>query len=168
MNKTTISTAFGAAFLAAGALLPAGAAHATASPTSTASPPGKATTVTVTEKEYTLTPSTTTFKPGAYTFVAKNAGTMVHGLAISGPGISGTKQISGIKPGATGNLKVTLKSGTYQMWCPVDNHKNLGMKTQLTVGGAGGGGAPASPSPTGTGSKAPASPAPTTSKPGGY
>jgi plastocyanin len=161
MNKTTISTTFGAALLAAGTLLPAGAAHATTSP----SPAAKATTVTVTEKEYTLTPSTTTFKPGAYTFIAKNAGTMVHGLAISGPGISGTKQISAVKPGASANLKVALKSGTYQMWCPVDNHKALGMKMQLTVGGAGGG-APASPSPTG--SKAPASPAPTTSNPGGY
>jgi uncharacterized cupredoxin-like copper-binding protein len=162
MNKSTISTTVGAALVAAGALVPAGAAHATTSP----SPNAKATTVTVTEKEYTLTPSTTTFKPGAYTFIAKNTGTMVHGLAISGPGISGTKMISGIKPGSSGTLKVPLQSGTYQMWCPVDNHRALGMHTQLTVAGAGGGGgAPASPSPTGT---SPASPAPTTNDPGGY
>ncbi|MFF0520460.1 cupredoxin domain-containing protein [Actinomadura nitritigenes] len=163
MNKSTISTTVGAALLAAGALVPAGAAHATTSP----SPNAKTTTVTVTEKEYTLTPSMTNLKPGAYTFLAKNTGTMVHGLAISGPGISGTKMITGVKPGSTGTLKVALKSGTYQMWCPVDNHRALGMHTQLTVAGTGGGGgAPGSPSPTGT--KAPTSPAPTTSKPGGY
>ncbi|GAA0244469.1 hypothetical protein GCM10009527_046500 [Actinomadura nitritigenes] len=156
MNKSTISTTLGAAVLAAGALAPAGAAHATTSP----SPSAKTTTVTVTEKEFTLTPSMTNLKPGAYTFVAKNVGTTVHGLAISGPGISGTKMITGVKPGSTGMLKAVLKSGTYQMWCPVDNHKGLGMHTQLTVSGAGGGGAPTSPSPT--------TPAPTTSKPGGY
>ncbi|MBO2456000.1 hypothetical protein [Actinomadura violacea] len=163
----------GAALLAAGALLPVSAAHATTSPspggktTMSGSPSTKGmTTVTVTEKEYSLSLSTTTFKPGMYTFVAKNAGTMMHGLAISGPGISGTKEIKGVKPGSSADLKVPLKAGTYQMWCPVDNHKALGMKTQITVSGAGGG-APASPSPSGT-SKAPASPAPTTSKPGGY
>ncbi|MER8047080.1 plastocyanin/azurin family copper-binding protein [Streptomyces sp. NPDC094032] len=76
-------------------------------------------------------------KPGQYTFVAKNDGQHDHALEIEGGGAENrTKTLA---PGDSATLTVTLKSGTtYQVYCPVDGHKDLGMKTQITVGGTSG------------------------------
>lgn len=38
------------------------------------------------------------------------------------------------KPGESGSLTVDLQAGTYQIWCPVGNHRSQGMQTTLTVG----------------------------------
>jgi uncharacterized cupredoxin-like copper-binding protein len=101
-------------------------------------------TIAVTEKEYkiTLTPKKAT--PGSVVFAVKNVGHYTHALAISGPGVA-NKKTALIKPGKTATLKVTLKAGTYTLWCPVPGHAAKGMKTKLTVPGAAG-----SPTPTTT------------------
>ena len=114
---------------------------------SSASGPSVGTKVTVTEKEYSLQLSRTDLTAGTYTFVATNAGTVAHALAISGPGVS-TKQIDSISPGSTANLTVTLQAGSYELWCPIDGHKALGMDTHVQVAGAAGstGGTGATPS----------------------
>jgi plastocyanin len=110
----------------------------------------KATRVTVTEREYKLTLSTHSFKPGGYVFVAVNRGKVAHSLAISGPGIT-LKRIAGvIKPGASRSLTVTLRQGKYKLWCPQPGHAGLGMSTSLKVGG---GAAAPPPPPTSTGKK---------------
>jgi uncharacterized cupredoxin-like copper-binding protein len=88
--------------------------------------------VTVTETEYALQLSQTSFKPGTYTFMAKDAGHVSHALAISGPGVP-TAQTSTIGPGSSANLTVTLQKGSYELWCPVDSHKGLGMDTHIQV-----------------------------------
>ncbi|MGC0318567.1 plastocyanin [Kitasatospora acidiphila] len=125
------------------------------SPTGPGSSPtagGQAATVTVTEKEYSLGLSQTQVAPGTYTFVADNAGTIAHALAISGPGVSPT-QTSAISPGSKAQFTVTLQQGSYELWCPIDGHKALGMDTHIRVGAAGStspsGGA--TPSSTGAG-----------------
>ena len=48
----------------------------------------RATTVRVTEKEYTLMLSRSSFRAGTYTFVAMNRGKLTHALAITGPGLT--------------------------------------------------------------------------------
>jgi len=97
---------------------------------------GKVTKVIVSEKEYKLTLSQKSFKPGTYAFVAEDKGKVAHSLAIAGPDIR-LKRIPGtIRPGASRTLTVTLTSGTYSLWCPVDSHAKLGMKLKLTVAGA--------------------------------
>ncbi|MFE0463877.1 hypothetical protein ACFW1A_31940 [Kitasatospora sp. NPDC058965] len=106
---------------------------------------GQTTTVTVTEKEFSLTPSQTQFAPGSYTFVASNGGSVTHALAISGPGVS-TTQTSSVPPGGSARFTVTLQQGSYELWCPIDDHKALGMDLHIQVGGA------ASGSPTASGS----------------
>ena len=72
-------------------------------------------------------------------FKGVNDGTTAHALAVEGKGVD--MDGAEISPGSSGTLKVTLpKTGTYEIYCPVDGHKGLGMKGTVTVGGAGGAG----------------------------
>ncbi|WP_329420111.1 cupredoxin domain-containing protein [Streptomyces sp. NBC_01268] len=86
--------------------------------------------------DFHITLSQQTFHAGPYTFVAKNDGQHEHALEIEGGGTENRTET--LAPGESATLTVTLKSGTYQVYCPVDSHKDLGMKTQITVGGTGG------------------------------
>ena len=97
-------------------------------------------TVTVHETEYKLTPATISMaKTGTYVLKGVNDGTTTHSLAVDGNGVNAKG--SDISPGNSGTLKVTLsKKGTYEIFCPIDGHKALGMKGTITVGGAGAGG----------------------------
>jgi uncharacterized cupredoxin-like copper-binding protein len=97
------------------------------------SPAAKGTTVTVKETEYKLTLSQSTFTPGTYTFTAENDGGTTHALEIEGPGIE-EQQTGSLAPGASGSLTVTLQSGKYELYCPVDSHKDRGMEMDITVG----------------------------------
>jgi plastocyanin len=112
-------------------------------------------TVAVHETEYKLNPNAISLaKPGTYVFKAVNAGTIAHALAITGNGVNSS--ISAIDPGSSGTLKVTLlKAGTYQIYCPVDGHKGLGMKGKVTVGGSGSAGSGTSTGKTNTGTTQP-------------
>lgn len=95
--------------------------------------------ITVTEREYRITLSQRSFKPGMTTFVVQNRGKVAHEFAIRGPGIS-SKRIAGmIAPGAQRSLSVRLRGGSYTLFCPL--HLGLGMKTTIRVSGAGAGGA---------------------------
>jgi len=97
-------------------------------------------TVTVHETEYKLTPNSISLpRAGTYVFKSVNDGTTAHALAVEGNGVD--MDGAEISPGGSGTLKVTLpKNGSYEIYCPVDGHKGLGMKGTVTVGGAGGSG----------------------------
>lgn len=111
-------------------------APAIAAPTpAAAAPAAPATaggTITVTETEFSLGLATKTFAAGTYTIDAKNAGHIEHALEIKGPGIS-NKATAGISPGLSAEMSVTLSKGSYEIWCPVDDHKMEGMDTTVTV-----------------------------------
>jgi uncharacterized cupredoxin-like copper-binding protein len=94
-------------------------------------------TITIHETEYKLSPSSIALsKPGTYVFKGVNDGTTTHGLEVEGNGVE--EENSDISAGSSGTLKVTLsKKGSYEIYCPVDGHKGLGMKGTVTVGGAG-------------------------------
>jgi hypothetical protein len=86
--------------------------------------------ITVTEREYHLTLSRQTYKPGNVTFVVMNRGKLAHSLAIRGRGVS--RRIRGtIPPGGRRTLVVHLSGGTYKVFCPQDSHARLGMKTTI-------------------------------------
>jgi plastocyanin len=94
-------------------------------------------TFQVGESEYNLTPSTfTPGKGGVYAFQAVNTGTVQHSLEIEGNGVK-AKLGKNLSPGQSGTLKVDLKPGTYEIFCPIDGHKGLGMKGTITIGGGG-------------------------------
>jgi plastocyanin len=89
--------------------------------------------VTATESEYKIVLSRPSMKPGTYSFVAVNKGKIAHSLAVNGPGIA-HKRIAGIiPPGSSRTLTVTLRKGSYDIYCPVDGHKALGMDRKLIV-----------------------------------
>ncbi|MFI0924796.1 copper-binding protein [Streptomyces sp. NPDC021012] len=118
--------------------------------------PAGATRVTADLADFRITLSRQTFTPGTYAFVARNTGHHEHALEIQGPG--GENRSSTVSPGESTTLTVTLKDGKYEIYCPVDGHKDLGMKTAITVAGA-------PVDKTGTN---PATPAPPTSPGNGY
>jgi plastocyanin len=95
------------------------------------------TRVTVTEVEYKLTLSRTHLSVGKTTLVVVNKGKLAHSLSISGPGLKKRLIPGTIKPGTSRSMTVTLKSGTYTLWCPVPGHAALGMKTRLMAAGTG-------------------------------
>ena len=106
----------------------------------TSGSPGGVKTVTIDESEFKLAPSSVTFsKPGTYEFKAVNKGTISHALEVEGNGVE--EKTSEIAPGSSTTLKVTFtKAGSYEMYCPVDGHKNQGMKGDVTIGSTGAGG----------------------------
>jgi plastocyanin len=93
-------------------------------------------TIKISEKEYSLNPGTVTVsKTGTYEFKVTNNGTIAHALEIEGNGVEEKK------PGAGATLRVTLtKEGSYELYCPIDGHRNQGMKSSVTVGSASGSG----------------------------
>jgi plastocyanin len=97
-------------------------------------------TIQVSEKEYSLNPTTVTVsKSGTYEIKVTNKGTIAHALEIEGNGVE--EKTGDIQPGAGATLRVTLaKDGSYELYCPIDGHRSLGMKGTLTVGSASGAG----------------------------
>ena len=86
--------------------------------------------------EWKVELSAGTIAAGAVTFTVTNVGSIPHALEVEGQGI---EQATGvIQPGASATLTLTLKPGTYEVYCPVgnDSHKQLGMETELKVGPA--------------------------------
>ena len=73
-----------------------------------------------------------TFTPGVYTFEIQNQGTMPHDLTIAGPGVS-QQSSPAVPAGGTGQLTVTLQAGTYELWCSILDHKQLGMDLKIQV-----------------------------------
>jgi uncharacterized cupredoxin-like copper-binding protein len=98
-------------------------------------------TIQVKETEFALKPAEITLqKPGTYLFKAVNSGGTVHALEVEGQGIE--EETEEIQPGQSAELKVKLEAGTYELYCPVDAHKEEGMEGKVIVkegsGGSGG------------------------------
>ena len=135
MGRTLTGIAFAAAFAACGE----GDVVSSADPTE----PVLA-TVEVGLVEYSLDPSSVTFeRPGTFRFHGINRGSETHALRIAGVGLDEETPL--LAPGQSAMLTVPLSAGTYEMWCPVADHRALGMRATVTVhgaapGGGGGGG----------------------------
>src|SRR5216684_2281206 len=91
--------------------------------------------VTATLSEWKVELSERRIAPGVVTFTVMDSGSIPHGFEVEGEGIEQETKV--IQPGATATLTLTLKPGTYEVYCPVgeDSHKKLGMDTRLRVEG---------------------------------
>jgi hypothetical protein len=76
-------------------------------------------------------------------FAVTNEGSIPHAFEIKGPGIE--RETRQIEPGDSATLALTLRAGSYEVYCPVGegSHKKLGMVARLVVGGSGAAGAAA-------------------------
>jgi plastocyanin len=128
------------AALAAGAvLLPAcGGSSSSSSSSSTPSAPSTsgtssgagAKTIKVSEGGFFIRVAGASSVPaGTYTFAVTSSGS--HNLTINGPGVS--NKATPTFSGGPQHLTVTLKAGTYDLYCSIPGHKQAGMDTKLTV-----------------------------------
>ncbi|WP_238935467.1 hypothetical protein [Saccharopolyspora spinosa] len=71
--------------------------------------------------------------PGLYTFRAVNNGQAPHALQIAGPGVTNARTPV-VQAGQAADLTVALRPGVYDFWCPVGNHRQMGMQLDVYVG----------------------------------
>jgi plastocyanin len=93
---------------------------------------GSATTIS--ESEFKLSPASASVGPGS-TVTVKNDGKTAHALEIELK--SGEIKTKTISPGQSVEVKAPDKAGSYNMYCPIDHHKQQGMTGKLTVGSGG-------------------------------
>jgi uncharacterized cupredoxin-like copper-binding protein len=94
---------------------------------------GAAGTVDISARDFSFDPSDPTVKAGQVTFNLKNDGQTTHSLEIEDVNGSDAEIEGDVAPGQSGTLKVSLKPGTYEFYCPVDDHKEMGMEGEITV-----------------------------------
>jgi uncharacterized cupredoxin-like copper-binding protein len=88
-------------------------------------------TVQVSEVEYKIRLPETTLKAGKYTFRAQNEGKVPHDLVVKGTDVKEATPL--LSPGKSESLTVELKPGSYDFFCSVPGHKQLGMDQKVTV-----------------------------------
>ena len=111
-----------------------GSAATTLGPATSAATGGAAATgtvINVDERDFTIELSTMELTPGTYTFVTTNNGQTTHALEIEGQGLE--EETDNLAPGDSAEFTVTLEAGEYELYCPVDGHKDMGMKLDITI-----------------------------------
>lgn len=120
------------ALITLGAVLAACGGNSTSGGSTPATKTGGGQPVTADETDFKIALSKSTFAAGTYTFTIDNKGGTTHALEIDGPGLTNSRS-DDVAPGASTSLTVTLQKGTYNVFCPVDGHRGLGMQTTITV-----------------------------------
>jgi plastocyanin len=89
--------------------------------------------VLVEAREYHFTLSRTTVKPGPAIVQLAIRGEDPHDLAVRRIGAASVSRVPETLPGAVAEWRGTLKKGRYELYCTIEGHKKLGMRTVLTV-----------------------------------
>ena len=99
-----------------------GSATSASSPPTTSPAPAARPGLTVTEREFAISPRDVRVDSAGTTAIAiRNNGTVEHALEVKGP--TGDVRTAAIAPGASAQLKVDLsKPGSYTWYCPIDGH----------------------------------------------
>jgi uncharacterized cupredoxin-like copper-binding protein len=107
-----------------------------ATPAATSTAPsgggGGGQTVDMSLTDFALNPADPTVTPGTVTFNVTNDGQAPHALEVEGPG----EEVETDTLSAGGSAKLTVdlsKPGAYEMYCPVGNHREMGMEGEITV-----------------------------------
>jgi uncharacterized cupredoxin-like copper-binding protein len=105
-----------------------------ASTTGGAAATGAGGTVNLTATDFKFNPSDPTVSSGDVTFNEKNDGQVTHSLEIEDVTPGHDQELEGdVSPGQSGTLKANLAPGKYEFYCPVGNHKEMGMEGEITV-----------------------------------
>lgn len=89
-------------------------------------------TITITETDFALDPSSVDLEEaGTYAFEVVNEGQVAHALEVEGEGIE--EETETLQPGERATLTVALESGTYELYCPVGDHKERGMTGKVDI-----------------------------------
>jgi uncharacterized cupredoxin-like copper-binding protein len=100
---------------------------------STAAPTGPGGSMNLSATDFKFDPADPTVKSGEVTVVLKNDGQTTHSLEIEDVNGSDQELEGDVAPGESGTLKVNLAPGTYEFYCPVGDHKGMGMTGEVTV-----------------------------------
>ena len=94
---------------------------------------GAQATIDVSETEYALDPANPTVPAGTVTIEVTNDGQVAHNLEVEGP--TGEEELEqDLQAGDSGTLEVDLSEpGKYEWYCPVANHRDLGMEGEITA-----------------------------------
>jgi uncharacterized cupredoxin-like copper-binding protein len=96
--------------------------------------------IEISETEFALDPSSVQVdETGTVTFRVTNDGAIAHALEVDGDDFE--EETDTIEPGESAELTVDLgQEGSYELYCPIDDHREQGMEGELVVGSAGAGG----------------------------
>lgn len=89
--------------------------------------------IDVNASEMKFEPKTISARAGEVTFAVKNVGAIEHNFVIEDGAGGSPGRIPNIAVGATEQLAVALKAGTYTFICGLPGHKEAGMTGTLTV-----------------------------------
>jgi len=95
---------------------------------------GTGSSVDLNATDFKFDPSDPTVKSGEVSFNMKNDGQVTHSLEIEDVTPGHDQELEGdVSPGQSGTLKVNLAPGKYEFYCPIANHKQMGMEGEITV-----------------------------------
>ena len=92
--------------------------------------------LTVSATDFAFAPAELTAEAGSVSIELVNDGDAPHAIEIEGNGVEESSET--IDAGETTTLTVELEDGVYEVYCPVDGHREFGMVGTLTVGSGGG------------------------------
>ena len=81
--------------------------------------------------DFRFRPANVTARAGQVSFRLTNDGQAPHALEVEGRGVEEETRV--INPGQQDTLTVDRKPGRYELYCPVGNHRQMGMEGTLTV-----------------------------------
>ena len=82
--------------------------------------------------EFEFSPAQVTVQLGEHEFQIANRGEVEHALEIHAPG--GEVETGRVAPGESATVTANLsKTGTYELYCPVGDHRQRGMEGRVTV-----------------------------------
>jgi plastocyanin len=93
----------------------------------------------ISETEYSLDPSSLEVdSTGEVTIRVTNDGSIAHALEVENEDAGIEEETEEIQPGESAELTVNLSAdGSYELYCPIGDHRERGMEGTLAVGGGG-------------------------------
>ena len=98
-------------------------------------------TIQVSETEYSISPASIELpRAGTYEFEVTNDGQITHAFNVEEGGGGDEAESGDIGSGEMKTVRFTFSGdGSFEMYCPIGNHRDEGMEGTITVGSAAGG-----------------------------